>query len=209
MTTTQTREKRKPGRKAEREKARIVAAVTTYLEAAESDATLSLVYDAIETATGVSRRHLSNTDDEDYAALVARIHTLRLKRAGQDTGGEAHTGVGDSPLADATLSDAALAGCAEERVGEIGRMMREWLSRHGSSPNAAMAGLALHDVDVLLGHLYHEATGLRPLVREMTRRQDIAHAAAREAAGLGAGRSLDPQLTLDGSVREGGDDPPP
>lgn len=209
MTTTQTSEKRKPGRKAEREKVRIVAAVTTYLQAAEADATLSLAYDAIEKATGVSRRHLSNTDDQDYAALVAQIHTLRLKRAAHHSGGEAADAAGESPFADADLSDAALAGRAEERVGEIGRMMREWLSRHGSSPSAAMAGLALHDVDVLLGQLSREAVGLRPLVREMTRRQDIAHAAARKASGLGPGRSLDPQLTLDGNARDGSDDPAP
>lgn len=197
MTNTETSDRAKPGRKPEREKARILKAFLDDLALCEADPSLSLSYEAIQTRTGVSRRHLSNTADDDFAAIVAKIKTLELKRAGLDDDGTARRATGDSPFADASISDAALAGRAEDRVEEQARLMREWLSRHGGTPSAVMAALALHDLDMLLSHLYREAMGLRPLVREIGRRQDVAHAAAREAAGLGAGHSLDPQLTLD------------
>lgn len=197
MTTNEPRERGKPGRKAEREKPRILKALLDDLALCEADPALSLSYEAIQKRTGVSRRHLSNTADEEYGGIVAKIKKLELKRAGLDEEASARGTAGDSSFADASMSDAALAGRAEERIGELARLMREWLSRHGGTPSAAMAALALHDLDLTLGQIYREATGLRPLVREIGRREDLAHAAAREAAGLGPGRALHPQLTLD------------
>lgn len=195
MTSNEVSEKRKPGRDAHTEKARIIATVLTYLAQAEADPTKSLTYDAIAAGTGVSRRHLSNTEDVDYADLVAKIIKLRRRRAGLDDEGERPSA--SSPFADAAMSDTALAARTEERVAELARLMREWLSRHGRVPSAADAPLAVYDLDMMLGRLYREATDLRPLVREQTRRLDVAHQEARRASGLEAGYSPDSQLTLD------------
>jgi AraC-like DNA-binding protein len=191
------RERRKPGRNSDVEKVRIVAAVLDYLGKAEADPEKSLTYDAIAEETGVSRRHLSNTADPDYADLVAKIIALRGRRAGLDDKDEPAAVSVASPFADSGLSDAALAARTEERVTELARLMREWLSRHGRAPSAADAPLALHDLDVLLGRLHREAADVRPLVRERTRRVDVAHHEARRASRLGAGSSLNSQMTIE------------
>jgi len=173
------------GRNADKERARIVAAINAYLDRADRDASLGLSYDSIQDATGVSRGHLSRrTDEPEIAALVRRIAAIKEARnPAAAAGGEATTPVPARPLdrhagpgASVALTDEGLARLIQRELREVGRLQEQWVSRH-ASVSAHDAPLALHDADELLPRLRQAVERVRPLVTEWNRRHGIVSAA--------------------------------
>ena len=184
------------GRNAARELARIVTTIGDYLDRAEADSELPLTYEEIQKRTGVSRGHLSKRREPEILALVARIAAIAAKRSGRVGDGypapvsnpalrtEPTTApASESPGLDA-LSEGGLKIRIRREMGEIARLQRMWIDRHGGRDfDVGDAPLALFDADQTLIRLHAAAERLRPLVAEWSARRGIAPGALEETEG--------------------------
>jgi hypothetical protein len=168
------------GRNAAAELQRIVATISTYLDAAQDDGARSVTYAGIEKATGVSRGHLSRRSEAEILALVDRIESIKRSRnSGATTAGPlavdvvpAAVGQTSQGTLDAHATE-TLAEMARRDLQELARVQQQWVARHAQGP-VQEAPLALYDADDLLRRLRATVERMRPVVAELTRRQGLA-----------------------------------
>lgn len=168
------------GRNAAAELQRIVATISTYLDAAQDDGARSVTYAGIEKATGVSRGHLSRRSDPEILALVERIESIKHSRSSSATAAgplavdvvPATVGQTSQGVLDAHATE-TLAAMAQRDLQELARVQQQWIARHAQGP-VQEAALALYDADDLLRRLRVTMERLRPVVAELTRRQGLA-----------------------------------
>jgi hypothetical protein len=171
------------GRSAEKEKVRIISAVSRYLDRAEQDRTLPLTFEAIAADAGISRGHFAKARyDTDYEALVARV--VALRRRGLDNPALARsvmTGAAERPSIDLLraqsaaahgqesgrdLSDEHLATRIDFELQTAVAVMGRWMAYAARSEGGKDAVLLVQDLGKAIGALHACHARLQPLARE-------------------------------------------
>lgn len=166
------------GRDAEKEKRRIMALVTSYLDQATEDASKPLTFAGVARECGISRGHFSK-DDPDFEALAQRVVQLRLTRDGERDGSPASPG-GSPPTMDdvraqlqtrdepppVRFGDDELDARIDSEVRQAGEIMRRWLGYARSSKGARDSVLLVQDLAKTIAGLHAIHARLHPLAGE-------------------------------------------
>jgi hypothetical protein len=165
------------GRDAAKETARVVAAVGAYLDRAVDDASLTLSYDGIAKACGVSRTHFAKASNPEYLALVERIALVRRARdstplippvvavSARPTLDELRTRAAPSPSSHSLtkISDEELVARLDAEVNSAAATMKRWLGYARASVGGVDAALLAQDLEKAINSLHAVHSRLKPL----------------------------------------------